>query len=77
MLVMQGDHDAVRVEHNVEIARTVTDTQLAVLPGTSHSAPLERPDLVNLILLDFLGEQRAPLMLDLGLSSIAGPSNRD
>jgi pimeloyl-ACP methyl ester carboxylesterase len=66
MLVMQGDHDGVRVEHSAEIARTVPDAQLAVLPGTSYSAPLEKPDLVNLILLEFLGEQQATLMFDLG-----------
>lgn len=65
VLVMQGDHDGVRVEHSAEIARTVPDAQLAVLPGTSHSAPLEKPHLVNLILLELLGEQPTTLMFDL------------
>jgi len=64
-LVMQGDHDGVRVEHSAELARVIPDAQLAVLPGTSHAAPVEKPDLVNQILLDFLSDQRTPLIFDL------------
>ncbi len=65
VLVMQGDHDGVRVEHSAQIARTVPDAQLAVVPGTSHTLPLEKPDLVNRMLLDFLGDEPAPMLFDL------------
>jgi pimeloyl-ACP methyl ester carboxylesterase len=29
------------------------DAQLAVVPGASHLVPLEKPDLVSYLLLDF------------------------
>jgi pimeloyl-ACP methyl ester carboxylesterase len=58
VLVMQGDDDIVEVEHSAAVAATLPDAQLAVIPGTSHMAPLEKPDLVNRLILDFLDEQQ-------------------
>jgi pimeloyl-ACP methyl ester carboxylesterase len=57
-LIMQGDDDVVRVEHSALLARTIPDTQLAVVPGASHGLPLEKPDLVNRLILDFLGDDQ-------------------
>jgi pimeloyl-ACP methyl ester carboxylesterase len=53
-LVLQGDRDEVRLSHSVEVVATLPDARLAVLPGT-HALPLEKPGLVNALLLDFLG----------------------
>jgi len=53
-LVMQGDDDIVKVEHSSALAATLPDAQLAIIPGSSHMAPLEKPDLVNRLILDFL-----------------------
>jgi pimeloyl-ACP methyl ester carboxylesterase len=39
--------------------------QLAVVPGTSHMAPLEKPDLVNRIILDFLSDHQPEKMMSL------------
>jgi pimeloyl-ACP methyl ester carboxylesterase len=44
----------VKVEHSTVLAATLPDAQLAVIPGSSHMAPLEKPDLVNRLVLDFL-----------------------
>ncbi|MFJ4190989.1 alpha/beta fold hydrolase [Kitasatospora sp. NPDC089509] len=67
VLVMQGDDDGVRICHSAAMAGTAPDGRLAVVPGTSHTAPLEKPDLVNRILLDFLTETGpAPRHLPLG-----------
>lgn len=67
-LVMQADDDLVTVEHSAALAAALPDAQLAVLPGTSHAAPLEKAHLVNQLLLDFLAaEQRRKLM------PLAGP----
>ncbi|MCX4749992.1 alpha/beta hydrolase [Kitasatospora sp. NBC_01287] len=66
VLVMQGDDDGVRIEHSAAIARALPDAQLAVLPGTSHVAPLEKPELVSRLLLDFFGEERATRFMPLG-----------
>jgi pimeloyl-ACP methyl ester carboxylesterase len=53
-LVMCGDDDLVSLEHTVAVYRAIPDAELAVVPGTSHLAPLEKPDLVNRLILDFL-----------------------
>jgi pimeloyl-ACP methyl ester carboxylesterase len=41
-LIMIGDADIVRPEHAVEMFRLHPHAQLAVLPGASHFAPMER-----------------------------------
>jgi pimeloyl-ACP methyl ester carboxylesterase len=64
-LVMQGDDDIVKVEHSAALATTLPDAQLAVVPGTSHMAPLEKPDLVNRIILDFLSDHQPEKMMSL------------
>lgn len=55
-MVMQGDDDIVEVEHSAALVATLPDAQLAVIPGTSHMASLEKPDLVNRLILDFLDD---------------------
>lgn len=56
VLVMLGDRDEVRVEHGAAMAGTLPHAQLAVVPGTSHALPLEKPEVVNRLLLDFLSD---------------------
>lgn len=65
-LFLQGDGDWVRVEHSALLARTVADAQLAVVPGTSHALPLEKPELVNRLLLDFLADEQVARFLPVG-----------
>ena len=55
VLVMVGDDDAVTLEHTVALYRGLSGSELAVVPGTSHLLPLEKPDLVNRLILDFVG----------------------
>jgi pimeloyl-ACP methyl ester carboxylesterase len=64
-LVMQGDDDIVQVEHSTAVAATLPDAQLAVIPGSSHMAPLEKPDLVNRLILDFLSDHQPEKMMSL------------
>ncbi|MBR7837074.1 alpha/beta hydrolase [Actinospica durhamensis] len=64
-LIMQGDDDAVTVEHSAAAARAIPDAQLAVLPGTTHAAPLEKPDLINRLILDFLADTQTPKLMPL------------
>jgi pimeloyl-ACP methyl ester carboxylesterase len=56
-LVMVGDDDITRFEHTIELYDTIPDAQLAVIPGASHLVPLEKPDLVNKLVLDFLAAE--------------------
>ncbi len=53
-LVLVGDDDLVTLEHTIAMYRAMPRAELAVVPGASHLAPMEKPDLVNRIILDFL-----------------------
>jgi pimeloyl-ACP methyl ester carboxylesterase len=53
-LVLQGDRDEVTLEHGAAVAAALPHGRLAVLPGT-HLLPLENPEVVNPLLLWFLG----------------------
>jgi pimeloyl-ACP methyl ester carboxylesterase len=52
-LVMVGDDDLITVASADELARRLPAGQLAVIPGASHVAPMEKPDLFNQLVLDF------------------------
>jgi pimeloyl-ACP methyl ester carboxylesterase len=53
-LVMLADDDEVRLEHAIALYRALPDAELAVIPGTSHGLLVEKPDLCNTIIVDFL-----------------------
>jgi len=53
-LVVAGDHDLIREEHTLKLFQNIPHSQLLILPGTSHLSPLEKPDLLNSIVDDFL-----------------------
>ena len=53
-LVMVGDDDEVTLEHAVDFYRGLPNGELAVVPGTSHGLLVEKPDLCNRIIVDFL-----------------------
>jgi pimeloyl-ACP methyl ester carboxylesterase len=56
VLVLVGDDDAVFLRHTVALYEALPQGQLAIVPGTSHLVPLEKPDLVNRLLVDFLDD---------------------
>ena len=59
-LVLQADRDEVTIEHSLAVVAALPDARLAVLPGT-HTLPLERPELVNPLIVSFLrGTNPAP-----------------
>jgi pimeloyl-ACP methyl ester carboxylesterase len=61
-LVLQGDRDEVTIAHSLEVANTLADGRLAVIPG-SHGLPIEQPAVVNELLIGFLRDGvPAPLM---------------
>jgi pimeloyl-ACP methyl ester carboxylesterase len=53
-LVLVGDDDIVSLEHTIAMFRAIPNSELAVIPGTSHAVPTEKPELLNRIVLDFL-----------------------
>ncbi len=61
-LVMVGDDDEVRLEHALAMYRGIPDAELMVVPGTSHGLLVEKPDLCNHVILEFLVEDPVPTM---------------
>jgi pimeloyl-ACP methyl ester carboxylesterase len=54
-LVICGEDDKLTpMEHSAEICRILPDASFVAVPGAGHVALLERPDIVNAALLDFL-----------------------
>ena len=61
-LVMMGDDDIPSIEHANDIHKRLADSQLAIVPGTSHALRMEKPDLVNRRTLEFLTDPQTPKM---------------
>jgi pimeloyl-ACP methyl ester carboxylesterase len=54
--VAQSENDEfIRPEHAAYLARTIPGAQLVTLPGVSHFAPLQRPEVFSAEVLRFLG----------------------
>ncbi len=53
-LVISADDDLVRLEHTIELYRALPDSQLAIVPGTSHLLLNEKTDLCTQLVRDFL-----------------------
>jgi pimeloyl-ACP methyl ester carboxylesterase len=62
-LVLLADDDVLTIEHAAAMQRALSNSQLAIVPGTSHALPMEKPDLVNRIILEFLADQQVPKLL--------------
>ncbi len=62
-LVMAGDDDLIRLDHTCALYEALPAGQLAILPGSSHAVPLERPVDVARIVGDFLAADVPPSTL--------------
>ncbi|WP_203184252.1 alpha/beta fold hydrolase [Streptomyces pratensis] len=62
-LIVVGDDDMMTLEHTTALYRAIPGSQLAVVPGASHLVPLEKPELVNRLILDHLAEGEVETML--------------
>jgi len=63
MLVIQGDHDFVRLEHSLETVRLIPRGELAVIPSASHFALSSEPERVVPIIKHFLEKHDRQLPL--------------
>jgi len=54
VLIMSGDRDAIRLEHSIKIFNNIVNSNLFVMPGATHYGASQKPELFNLVLLDFL-----------------------
>lgn len=53
-LVLMGDDEEVSYEHIVVLRTGLPDAQLAIVPGTGHGVIIDKPDLCNLMIAQFL-----------------------
>jgi hypothetical protein len=53
VLIMAGDRDAIRPEHTLKLFQNIPKSQLCIIPGATHGAPLEKRELFFKLLSDF------------------------
>jgi len=53
VLLAYGDNDVFTLEHIVYLHKTIRDTELMILPGTSHSTFEEQPEMMSLAIKGF------------------------
>jgi len=58
-LVLAADDGAMPLEHLAAVQRTLPNCQIAVIPGTSHGVTMEKPHIVNHLIIDFLADEQA------------------
>ena len=68
-LVLVGDDDMITIEHTSALFRAIPNSELAVVPGTSHTLVMEKPELVNRLVLDFLEKEPVPTFMPLRRAS--------
>ena len=57
VLIAQGAGDEfIKREHAEYFARSIPGAELVILPGVSHFAPLQRPEIFNAMMLAFVGK---------------------
>jgi len=54
VLIMSGDRDVIRLEHSIKIFDNIANSNFFVMPGATHFGSYEKPELFDLVLLDFL-----------------------
>jgi pimeloyl-ACP methyl ester carboxylesterase len=54
-LVMAGEHDLIKRAHTDQLAEAIPGSRESIIAGASHSVPMEKPDIVNREILNFLG----------------------
>jgi pimeloyl-ACP methyl ester carboxylesterase len=62
VLIVQGDNDIVKPEHAVKLHQSIKGSQFCVIPAASHFVLLERPEMLNLIAIEFF--EKEPNLFD-------------
>lgn len=56
VLIISGDRDVIRLEHSIKIFYNIENSNFFVMPGATHFGSYEKPELFNLVLLDFFNK---------------------
>jgi pimeloyl-ACP methyl ester carboxylesterase len=63
VLVLLGDDDLVSLGHGVELFEALPNAAFGVIPFSSHRVLMEKPDIVNPMIVDFLKNDPAPTIM--------------
>jgi pimeloyl-ACP methyl ester carboxylesterase len=63
VLVIAADDDVVAIDHTVSFFHSLRTGQLAIVPGTSHLLPYEKPDLLLTLIEPFLSDPTASRLM--------------
>jgi len=53
-LIIAGELDAIKRAHTDQLANAIPGSHEAIIAGAAHSVPVEKPEIVNLTILNFL-----------------------
>jgi pimeloyl-ACP methyl ester carboxylesterase len=73
-LVLVGDDDMMTLEHTIALYRAIPHSELAVVPGTSHTVMMDKPGEVNRLILDFLANDPIETMVPIRRAQAATPT---
>lgn len=51
---MSGDRDIIRLEHTLKIFYAIPNSNLFIMPGATHYGSVEKRELFNQVVSDFL-----------------------
>lgn len=54
VLIMSGDRDAIKLEHSLKIFYNIENSNFFVMPGATHFGSYQKPELYNMVMMDFL-----------------------
>lgn len=62
VLIIRGDQDMIRLEHSIEIFRSLKKGQLCIYPGMGHDMPESKSEMLCKITIDFFNDRENKLM---------------
>lgn len=59
VLIIRGDRDLIRLDHSIEIFRSLQNGQLCIYPNVGHEMPEMKAEMLCKIVIDFFQESRS------------------
>jgi pimeloyl-ACP methyl ester carboxylesterase len=59
-LIMAGEFDTISPEHTTRLANAIPGSQKVIITGATHAVPIDKPHLVNDVILRFLENDYRP-----------------
>jgi pimeloyl-ACP methyl ester carboxylesterase len=56
-LIMAGQFDIIKPEDSAQLANAISGSQEVIIQGATHAVPIEKPEIVNRHILEFLDKQ--------------------